>query len=151
MTNKKINDIYESLISHATHENNLGLLSGSAGIAMALFYASQASGESKYRQKADEMLDVLSEKLSDCFVFSHCSGLAGIGLVFIDLLRNNCNKRKKLPKTKIGVDFLTNRQKRRAENSPRNVLNLLIFGVFHSSKIPQNFFVDKMFLEANFV
>jgi hypothetical protein len=79
------------------------------------------------------------------------NGLSGIGLVFIDLLRDNCNKRKKLPKTKIGVDFLINRQKRRAENSPQNALILLIFGVFHSSKIPQNFFVEKMFLEANFV
>lgn len=82
MTNKKINDIYELLLSHATHENDLGLLSGFAGIAMAMFYASQASGESKYRQKADEMLDVLSEKLSDCFVFSHCCGLAGIGWLY---------------------------------------------------------------------
>lgn len=82
MTNKKINDIYELLLSHATHENDQGLLSGFAGIAMAMFYASQASGESKYRQKADEMLDVLSEKLSDCFVFSHCCGLAGIGWLY---------------------------------------------------------------------
>ena len=60
-------------------------------------------------------------------------------------------KEKKLPKTKIGVDFLTNRQKRRAENLPQNALILLIFRVFHSSKIPQNFFVEKMFFEANFV
>ena len=114
-------------------------MGGKTGLALLLSYYASVTNDEKVSQQSADVLKMIEDSI------------AGIGLMFIDLLRDNCNKRKKLPKTKIGVDFLTNRQKRPAENLPQNALILLIFRVFHSSKIPQNFFVEKMFLEANFV
>lgn len=82
MTNSKTNEIYESLLCLDTRIYDPGLLSGSAGIALALLYAHIATGNQKHKQKADEILEVLSEKICDCTVFSHCCGLAGIGWMF---------------------------------------------------------------------
>ena len=82
MTHNKIIDIYESLVCLDAKKCDPGLLSGSTGIAMALFYAHQATGNQKYKLKAEEIMDVLSEKIGDCKVFSHCCGLAGIGWMF---------------------------------------------------------------------
>lgn len=82
MTHNKIIDIYESLVCLDAKKCDPGLLSGSAGIAMALLYAHQATVNQKYKLKAEEIMDVLSEKIGDCKVFSHCCGLAGIGWMF---------------------------------------------------------------------
>lgn len=82
MKNHKTNEIFELLFCRAKQENNIGLLSGSVGMVLSLFYAHQTMGGTKYKQKADEVLNVLSEKIGDCMIPSHCNGLAGIGWVF---------------------------------------------------------------------
>lgn len=82
MMNHKTNELFELLLCRAEQDNNIGLLSGSAGMVLALFYAHQTIGDTKYKQKADKVLDVLSERISDCMISSHCNGLAGVGWVF---------------------------------------------------------------------
>ena len=150
-TLSKLEEIINCIKRDFSCKEGNSLMGGKTGLALLLSYYASVTNNEKVSQQSADVLKMIEDSFEFENQYTFCMGIAGIGSMFLDLLRDNCNKRKKLPKTKIGVDFLTNRQKRRAENSPQNALNLLIFGVFHSSKIPQNFFVEKMFLEANFV
>jgi len=85
---KKIDEIANVLLN-IPPEQDTGLYTGNAGIALFLFYYAKYKNDMKIHQKALEMVNDLFKRIEEATKpqFSHCSGIAGVGWLVHHLCR----------------------------------------------------------------
>ena len=79
LIDEKVRQIAEVLISLDVRKLDNGLLSGIAGISVFLFFYSKFKNEKKYKNRGEELLSEIFERINNGFVLhTFCSGIAGI-------------------------------------------------------------------------
>jgi len=76
----KIKKIPSSLLQSLSQVTDDGLLYGKMGLSIFLFQLAELTGEDKYKKKASELFDSVSQNLESGMSISYASGLAGIGV-----------------------------------------------------------------------
>ncbi len=75
---QKLAEIQKVLIAHVHEVDEIGVLSGSAGIALFQFYYAKLTGEESYADQGVEILASIIEKINTGYNFhTFCSGIAG--------------------------------------------------------------------------
>lgn len=80
--------ITNALILHSSSINDIGLLHGKMGIAIYFYHLSRSSGKSIFSEFADELIDQVTDSISNEPPFSFESGITGIGWAVEYLIQN---------------------------------------------------------------
>lgn len=78
-----------ALFLHSSFIDNIGLLNGKMGIAIAFFHLSRKTGNSLYENYAGELIDEIYNEISTSTPWNFADGLAGIGWGIEYLAQNN--------------------------------------------------------------
>lgn len=77
---KKLDEIYKSIVENLENETEIGLLSGKSGICLFLFYYSEYLGSEEPANLAVDILTETIERINTrVYAKTYCSGLSGIG------------------------------------------------------------------------
>lgn len=80
--------ITNALMLHSTSISDIGLLHGKIGIAIYFHHLARQSGKSVFAEFADELIDQVTESLSNETPFDFESGITGIGWAVEYLIQN---------------------------------------------------------------
>ncbi len=88
--NVKLNEIVDVLVNSLNRFENNGILAGSSGYALFMYYYSRFTDDEKYVEYGENALSSAVDMINRCtFNPTYCSGMAGLGWTCTHLVKHN--------------------------------------------------------------